>query len=164
MRRSILMIIAALLSGLAVFYAGHRAVELACATQLGGSVDDLEWLRIEFKLNEAELTRVRALHEGYLPVCREWCQKIDAQKQELRAALAETTNAAPLIEQKLRDLGILRAQCQAAMLRHFREVSEVMPPEQGRRYLAEMQRLTLGFHEHLERSMAADKGAQHGHD
>ena len=162
MRRSILTIVAVLLSGLGVFYAGHKAVELACTTHLGGPVDDLEWLQIEFKLNDAELGRVRALHEGYLPVCREWCQKIDARKQELQAALADTTNAAPLIEQKLQDIGILRAQCQAAMLRHFHEVSEVMPPEQGRRYLAEMQRLTLGFHEQLERSMAADKGAQHG--
>ncbi len=40
------------------------------------------------------------------------------------------------------------------MLAHFYEVSQAMPPEQGRRYLAEMQRLTLGFHEQIENTMS----------
>ena len=31
---------------------------------------------------------------------------------------------------------------------------KVMPPEQGKRYLAEMQRLTLGAHEQIEQSMS----------
>ena len=30
----------------------------------------------------------------------------------------------------------LRAECQGMMLRHFFQVSQTMPPEQGRRYLA----------------------------
>jgi hypothetical protein len=49
------------------------------------------------------------------------------------------------------------------MLQHFREVSQVMPPEQGRRYLAEMQRLTLGFHEQIERTMSPAATDPHGH-
>jgi hypothetical protein len=49
------------------------------------------------------------------------------------------------------------------MLQHFREVSQVMPAEQGRRYLAEMQRLTLGFHEQIEHSMAPGASNPHGH-
>jgi hypothetical protein len=49
------------------------------------------------------------------------------------------------------------------MLQHFREVSQVMPPEQGRRYLAEMQRLTLGFHEQFEDTMSPEAPSPHGH-
>ena len=31
---------------------------------------------------------------------------------------------------------MLRADCQTMMLHHFIQVSQTMPPEQGRRYLA----------------------------
>lgn len=55
----------------------------------------------------------------------------------------------------------LRAQCQAEMLQHFHEVSQVMPPEQGRRYLAEMQRLTLRFHDQIERAMPGNPPSAH---
>jgi len=57
------------------------------------------------------------------------------------------------VQQKLTELGELRAQCQAQMLQHFIAVSRAMPPEEGRRYLAEMERLTLGFHEEIEQTM-----------
>jgi hypothetical protein len=38
-----------------------------------------------------------------------------------------------------------------------------MPPEQGRRYLAEMQGITLGLHEPTEQSMSISAGDLHGH-
>ena len=37
----------------------------------------------------------------------------------------------------------LQAECQASMLRHFYQVSQAMPPEQGRRYLAWVQEKTI---------------------
>jgi len=61
------------------------------------------------------------------------------------------------------ELGELRAQCQAQMLERFMEVSRAMPPEQGRRYLAEMKRLTLGFHDEIEQSMSESAGHEHHH-
>ncbi|HEX5400494.1 MAG TPA: hypothetical protein VFY06_15715, partial [Verrucomicrobiae bacterium] len=64
---------------------------------------------------------------------------------------------------KLIELGELRAQCQAQMLQHFITVSQAMPPEQGRRYLAEMKRLTLGFHEEIEQPMSPDAGHEQQH-
>jgi len=73
----------------------------------------------------------------------------------LETALTASTNAiTPRVEQKLGEVAALRARCQAGMLRHFQEVSQAMPPEQGRRYLAEMQRLTLGFHDQFEQGMS----------
>jgi len=146
-----------------VFFAGHRVAALMCAKHFARPTEDLDWLRIEFRLSDSDLARVRKLHDGYLPVCGRFCERIEAKKLELQAALASGTNAPSSIEQTLVEIGTLRAQCQSAMLRHFREVSEVMPPEQGRRYLAEMQRLTLGFHEQIERSMTSDPANPHGH-
>jgi hypothetical protein len=91
------------------------------------------------------------------------CKKILAKKREVDQELAGETNVTAAIEQKVMELCELRAQCQLQMLRHFAEVSLVMPPEQGKRYLAEMQRLTLGFHEQIEQSMSGSAGHSDGH-
>jgi hypothetical protein len=128
-----------------------------CARQM--SADDLSWLKREFRLSDVEMQRVRQLHEGYLPQCREMCGKIAAKQEEVSEVLAK--GQAP--DEKLVELGTLRAQCQAQMLRHFQEVSQAMPAEQGKRYLSEMQRLTLGFHEDIERSMGDMPASGHGH-
>lgn len=163
MRRPLLILAAMLVAGAAVFFAGQRLAAHWCAQHTGRPTDDLAWLRLEFRLNDADLARVRQLHDGYLPKCREFCERIDARQRELQAVLASGTNAPAALEQKLIEIGTLRAQCQAAMLQHFHDVSRVMPPEQGRRYLAEMQRLALGFHEQIEHSMSSDAPRPHGH-
>jgi hypothetical protein len=92
------------------------------------------------------------------------CAKIAAKKAELQAALGDGTNLTAEAQQKLTELGELRAQCQAQMLRHFIEVSQAMPPEEGRRYLEEMKNLTLGFHVEMEQTMSNSMGQMHGHE
>ena len=163
MRRPLLILLAMLLAGAAVFFSGQRLAAHWCANHMTRPTDDLAWLRLEFRLSDAELARVRQLHDGYLPRCRDFCERIDVRKRELQAVLASGTNAAAALEQTLIEVGTLRAQCQAAMLQHFRDVSQVMPPEQGRRYLAEMRRLTLGFHEQIEHTMSSGAPSPHGH-
>ena len=128
-----------------------------CVRQM--AADDLSWLKREFQLSNAEMQRVRRLHEGYLPKCQEMCGKIAEKQAELEKTLA--SGQAP--DEKLAELASLRAQCQAQMLRHFQEVSQAMPAEQGKRYLNEMQRLTLGSHQEIERSMSEMPASGHRH-
>ena len=164
MNRSLVIVVGTLALGMVLFggsYAVSRHVGERCLTQPG---NDLAWLRQEFSLNDAEMARIQKLHEGYLPQCAEMCQKIAAKKSEVQAALGEGTNITVVARQKLVELGELRAQCQAQMLRHFIAVSQTMPPEQGRRYLAEMQLITLGLHEQTEQSMSKSAVSMHGHD
>jgi hypothetical protein len=120
-------------------------------------------LRDEFHLSDAEMSRIRQLHEGYMPKCAEMCSRIAVKKAELESALAGSTNVSEMAQQKLVELGELRAQCQAQMLQHFVEVSQAMPPEQGRRYLAKMQQMTIASHEKLEESMSDHQGHEHHH-
>jgi hypothetical protein len=140
-----------------IAWAAYVATMHLCARQM--SADDLSWLKREFRLSDAEMQRVRQLHEGYLPKCREMCGKIAAKQSEVSDVLAK--GQAP--DEKLVELATLRAQCQAQMLRHFQEVSQAMPAEQGKRYLNKMQRLTLGSHEDIERSMGEMPASRHGH-
>jgi small-conductance mechanosensitive channel len=163
MNRSLVILLGTLALAMVVFgssYAVSRQVGESCLTQPG---NDLAWLRQEFHLNDAEMARVQKLHSDYLPQCADMCQKIAAKKMEVVAALNGATNVTPAARQKLAELAALRAQCQAQMLRHFTEVSQAMPPEQGRRYLADMQRITLGLHEPTEQSMSISAGDLHGH-
>ncbi len=163
MRRSLVILLVIFLAGAAITGASYLLGCRVCARQLAGSGDDLAWLRREFRLSDTEMQRIRQLHEGYLPKCRENCARIAAKKKELQAALDRAEGMTPEARQKLAEVGALRAECQTSMLGHFYEVSQAMPPEQGRRYLAEMQRLTLGFHEQIENTMSGDTSSPHGH-
>ncbi len=161
MNRSLIILLGALVLGGALFGGSYFAGQRAC--RMMRPMDDLSWLRDEFHLSADEMARIQKLHNGYLPKCAEMCAKIAAKKSELEAALNGATNVNTVAQQKLTELAELRAQCQAQMLQHFTEVSQTMPPEEGRRYLAEMQRLTLGFHEQTESSMSQPTGHEHHH-
>lgn len=163
MRRTLLILAAMLCGGMAVFWAGHHVASCWCLSHAAQSADDLEWLRLEFQLSDTDLANVRQLHEGYLPRCRDFCERIATRKRELQGLLEGGTNPPSVIERKLVEIGTLRARCQSAMLQHFRDVAGVMPPEQGRRYLEEMERLTLGFHEQIEQTMSPVAQDPHAH-
>ena len=162
MKRSLLILIIALLAGSALFASSYFMSRRVCESCSSSATDKLDWLRQEFHLSDAEMAHVRDLHNGYMPKCGEMCAKIAAKKQELEDALAGSTNISADAKQKLTELAILRSQCQAQMLGHFIEVSQAMPPEQGRRYLAEMERLTIGSHEQTEETMSGHDGHMHG--
>jgi hypothetical protein len=106
-----------------------RAIEQAPAPELG-------WLKEEFHLGNAEFDRITKLHEAYQSHCAEICRRIDAKNAEVREALARTDHVTPEVEQKLDEAAKLRVECQKSMLQHFFAVSQTMPPEEGRRYLA----------------------------
>jgi len=161
MNRSLVILLAALVLGAALFGGSYAVSRRVCQNCMAKSVGDLDWLQQEFHLDDAEMARIQKLHEGYLPKCAEMCAKIAAKKSEIKAVLNGSTNINPAAQQKLAELAALRAQCQAQMLQHFTEVSQTMPPQQGRRYLAEMQRLTLGLHEKTESSMSESMGHEH---
>lgn len=124
----------------AVVYHGTTAQERE-AMQSGAP--ELYWLKQEFHLDDAQFQRISRMHEGYLPQCGETCQKIAGKTAELKDLFSRTGAVTPEVEKKLEEIAKLRAECQANMLRHFYEVSKVMPPEEGRRYLAWVRQKTV---------------------
>ena len=163
MNRSLLILLGALALGAAIFAGSYFTAQRATVMCCTNPADDLTWLRDEFHLSAAEMTRIRALHQGYLPKCGQICAQIAAKKRELESIIGTGTNLTAEAQAKLTELADLRAQCQAQMLEHFATVSQAMPPEQGQRYLAEMKRLTLGAHEQMEQSMSGDSSHEHPH-
>ena len=163
MSRSVVILVAVVLASVALFTGAFLAASRVCSHQLSRPTDDLAWLQEEFRLGEAEMELVRKLHVGYLPVCQEFCDRIDAEKLTLHKLVKEGQGSSGEASESLKEIAALRAQCQAAMLQYFEEVSRVMPMEQGQRYLEEMRRLTLGFHEQIEESMSGGTGDGHAH-
>src|SRR6266850_1451044 len=136
MKRGLLILVL----GLMAAAASYRCVYFTCTSSARemqrSSRPELAWLKDEFKLGDAEFKRVSELHASYLPQCQEMCRKIDAQNTQLQRLLANATNASPEIDAALVEAARMRSECQQMMLHHFFEVSQTMPPEQGRRYLA----------------------------
>lgn len=83
--------------------------------------DALAWLRVEFRLDEAQFAAVRQMHENFSIECSRHCAAIMAAK-ERRAAPAE--------------VAALEKFCVDEMTKHFRQVATQMAPAQGERYLA----------------------------
>ena len=154
MRRPVWLILGALVAASALFALCHAVafrLELRRAEQAD---DGMEWLRREFQLTDWEVAKIRPLHEGYHTRCGELCARIAARQQELSGLLHPSGAVTPEVEAKVREIALLRAECQTRMLRHFQDVAAAMPPAQGARYLAEMTRLTLHGHEAIESEMA----------
>ena len=129
-----------LVVGLLAAAAAYGCIYFVCSSAARGlqasERPELAWLKDEFKLADTEFKRVSDLHAAYLPQCREMCMRIEAQNTRLQEFLGGATNMTPEIEATLAEASRLRGECQGRMLRHFFEVSQAMPPEQGRRYLA----------------------------
>jgi hypothetical protein len=105
MNRSLIILVGALALGAAIFtgsYLTARQATVACCVK---PADDLDWLRTEFHLSDAEMAHVRELHEGYKPKCAEMCAKIAAKKSELDAALNGSTNVTAELQAKMNELG-----------------------------------------------------------
>jgi len=162
MNRSLIIVLGALALGMVLFGSSYLVSQRLCQVCVAQPAGGLDWLRKEYHLNNAEMARIQKLHADYLSQCAVMCQMVAAKKQEVSAALNNTTNVSPVTEEKLSELAACRAQCQSKMLQYFVQVSQVMSPEEGRRYLADMQNFTLGLQGGNRQSMSpASSHEQH---
>ncbi len=142
MRRGLLILAC---GAVVAIFASYRFYIAGTSTQrewLDSRQPELAWLKHEFKLSDAEFTRISRLHEAYVPECQKRCRRIAALNDQLVSAISSTTQMTPQIDALLADRAQMRAECQAEMLRHFFEVSRTMPAEEARRYLAWVQKQT----------------------
>lgn len=142
MLRGFLILGLGVIAAIASYYCIYLAGTTGPRTLLHARQPELVWLKQEFKLSDAEFARVSQLHEAYLPQCRERCRLIRQMNDQLSQLLATSSGVTPAVENALAERARMRSECQAAMLKHFYEVSRTMSPEQGRRYLAWVQEQT----------------------
>ena len=142
MKRSRLIFLLGLLLAIAAYCAFYFSGTAERKKLLHSETPELAWLKTEFKLSDAEFTKVCQLHFSYTPHCEEMCRRIEKVSAELSQLVTQSNAVTPEIEKKMEEAAELRLECQKMMLAHFYEVSLSMPPEQGKRYLTMMQRQT----------------------
>jgi len=143
MKRPWLILLVGVAAGLLAYASFYYLSTASCHALIGKPAPELAWLQAEFHLGNAEFARICEMHESYLSGCAERCRRIDEKNEELKRLLASTNTVTPEIEKVLSEAAQLRAECQEKMLQHFYEVSQTMPPEQGKRYLAWVQAQTI---------------------
>ena len=136
MKKGVLILVLGLVAATAAYGCVYFVCTSSARAMQKSDRPELVWLKEEFKLSDAEFKRISNLHVAYLPQCREMCRKIDAESERRQKLLANATNSTPEIEASLTEAARLRSECQRMMLHHFFEVSQTMPPDQGRRYLS----------------------------
>lgn len=136
MKKGIIILVLGLLAGVAAYGCVYFVCMSPVRSLQQSDKPELAWLKEEFNLSEADFKRVSELHAAYLPQCREMCREIDAHNLKLQKIVSGATNMTPEINAAVSESARLRSECQTMMLRHFFQVSQTMPPEQGQRYLS----------------------------
>ena len=121
----------------------------------------LAWLKKEFKLSDEEFARVSKVHEAYLPGCAQRCARIAELNRKLEQLLSQSSSVTPEVRRLLAERATMRADCEAEMLGHFLQVSRMMPPEQGRRYLQWVEQQSFLNGQSMEQSHQAHSSSIH---
>jgi hypothetical protein len=135
MKKAGLILLVGLLLSTAAFSGFYYFGTASCRAIMSERQPELAWLKKEFKLSDTEFARITKLHEAYLPQCAQRCMRIAELNGKLEQLLSHASAVNPEIQSVLAERAKMRADCEAEMLNHFLEVSRMMPPEQGRRYL-----------------------------
>lgn len=147
---------------LAALAAGFLCYQMSSTPALHAAVkkgDAMEWLRVDFRLTDAQFAEIQKLHEAYAPSCEEHCRMIQEASQ-VRDALVATRGSDPLaVAAAERTLQEMRATCEAAIATHVRKVAALMSPADGQRYLA----LVLPKIADFDHQMAPDLDLKKGH-
>ncbi|MEI6351414.1 MAG: periplasmic heavy metal sensor [Verrucomicrobiota bacterium] len=99
---------------------------------------EMEWLRHEYHLSDAQFQRVSQLHDEYSPKCAEMCRKISDQRIRLSALILAGGEVTPELTEALAKSTALELECRQALLGHIYRVAATMSLEDGRRYVATM--------------------------
>ena len=134
----IFILLGAFAVGLIAFYAcnflGTRELRDMAAAPNG----ELQWLRREFHLSDAQFKNVESLQTAYAPVCNEMCRRIMQANAKVDQLVSDSREVTPELEGAIREAGIVQQDCRTRMLAHIYRVSAQMNPAEGQRYLRMM--------------------------
>ncbi|MEO8351738.1 MAG: periplasmic heavy metal sensor [Chthoniobacteraceae bacterium] len=137
MKAFVILVIAVLL-GVGSYVLCFRSATAPMNAMLTQPAGELEWLRREFRLTDAQFERIKTMHRDYSPKCDAMCEKIAQTNGRLEALIGSEKAVTPALRAAVHDSAVAQEECRQSLLAHVYAVSAEMSPEQGARYVAMM--------------------------
>jgi len=134
MRRGLFILCGILVLGILGYQAAFQFSYAKVGAMMEGGQSELEWLRHEFDMSDAQFEEVRRLHSSHDEVCLAHCAEMDELNSRLLQLMREGTEVTPEIQSAIAESADLRQRCRSTTLEHVYRVSQVMSPEAGARY------------------------------
>ena len=99
---------------------------------------DLQWLRREFHLSDAQFKAITDLQSAYASVCGEMCQRIMEANAKVDRLVSQNHEVTPDLDAAIKEAVIVQQYCRTQTLAHIYRVSAQMSPADGQRYLTMM--------------------------
>lgn len=149
MKKGLLILLAALLIGIGVFFCTREMLlqvdEQSVPTVHGTRLPELKWLRHSLELTDAQFQEVSRLHLAYLPTCERLCARVrESDAKVLHLGLTPGTTVSAELATALRERGQIAVECQETLLRHIHEIAACMDAVQAAKYRSYMIPHALG--------------------
>jgi hypothetical protein len=136
--KALVILLVAVVLGIGGYLFCFRSATAPMNAMLTQATGEMEWLRREFRLTDAQFERIKALHRDYAPTCDAMCEKVAQTNGRLEALIGSGQGVTPALRAAMHESAVAQGECRKALLEHVYAVSAEMSPEQGRRYVAMM--------------------------
>ena len=138
MKKALIVIFVAAVVAFAGYWISYRCATAPAASMLTKPGGEMEWLKCEYHLSDAQFARIQQLHRVYAPTCDLMCGKIAKANGRLDQVISTNRTVTPEVAAAMKECLAAQAECREAMLGHVYAVSAEMSPEDGARYLQMM--------------------------
>jgi hypothetical protein len=138
MKKGLLILMLALVAGVAAFVVARSHRQSAHNKILLDSIPELAWLRTELKLSEAQFRQASELHTAYRPICAEMCRNITEAHARLESLAQTGRGITPELAAAIQHHAHVHAECQEKMLEHLYQTAALLDDKQATRYLEAM--------------------------
>lgn len=138
MQKGLLILVLALVAGIAAFSVTRSHRQAAHKEVLLDSLPELAWLRAELKLSDAQFAKASALHVAYRPTCAEMCRNIADAHAKLENLAQGGRGMTSELEAAIRNHARVHAECQQKMLGHLYQTASLFDDRQAARFLETM--------------------------
>ncbi len=145
MKKGILVLVLAMVAGVAAFYFMRSHQIEASRGALLDNMPELEWIRSDLKLSDSQFAKVTELHAAYRPQCVAMCGRILEAHQRLDRAAQSGGAVTAELKAAIANHVRIHADCQEAMIDHLYRTAALMDEEQAKRYMKKMLPYALDF-------------------
>ena len=137
-KKSLLILLLAVASAFGGYWTYFRCATAPARAMLTEQGGEMQWLRREYHLSDAQFSHIEQMHREYAPKCDLMCAKIAQANARLDQLISASHSVTPDVEAALKEAAAVQENCHQAMLGHIYAVSAAMSPEDGARYLQMM--------------------------